>query len=153
MRQWTDLQDKKHILLVEEYPGLAEVLEYLLSSEGYRVTCVATAEAALASAELDPPDLVVTELWLPDFDGLEFCRRLQPDGDAGKIPVLVMTDTKDREHQLTASALGIAKLFIKPFSMSDFIKRIDKVLLNANALSQAKPSRETGIAKSTIPVC
>jgi len=83
----------KSVLVVEDEEDIRKLLSYTLLKEGYEVAGVASGEAALASAESQPPDLVLLDLMLPGVDGLTVCRQLRRSPrTAGAAIVMLTTD-------------------------------------------------------------
>jgi len=79
----------KHILTIDDEAAIRHILEQLLGSQGYRVTAVASAEAAMRVVRSDPPDLVVTDLQLEDSDGFAIIEDVK--AIAPNIPVILLT--------------------------------------------------------------
>jgi CheY-like chemotaxis protein len=90
-----------HILVVDDEEDLQELLQYNLSKDGYRVSCVGTGEEALKFERRQPPDLVVLDLMLPAVDGLEVCRRLKGDPKTRDVPIIMLT-AKSEEGDVVA---------------------------------------------------
>ena len=79
-----------HILIVEDEPGIAEVLGDLLGDEGYE-TVLSVDGGALATAADDPPALILLDVMMPGMDGPEVCRRLKADPRTARVPVIFLT--------------------------------------------------------------
>jgi len=80
---------KPHILSIDDEPVIIDLVKDYLSIMGYRVTGVTTRREALAVVEQDPPNLIITDLQLPDADGLELIKRLKQA--LPEIPVILLT--------------------------------------------------------------
>ena len=76
------------ILLVDDEVSLQRTMTPLLRSRGYEVVTVGTGQDALAAAGIEPPDLVVLDLGLPDMDGIEVCRRIRA---RWTMPIIVLS--------------------------------------------------------------
>lgn len=79
------------ILAVDDAPNFLRALRAILEGEGYRVRTAHDAEAAMAIALADVPDVVVTDYMMPGVDGAAFCRRLKSSLTTVRIPVVVLT--------------------------------------------------------------
>jgi len=90
---------KQLVLVVDDEPQILRALQTNLRGAGYEVETASTAEAALASAAMRPPDAVILDLVLPDGSGIEVCRELRSWSDA---PVLVLSVVGDEADELLA---------------------------------------------------
>ena len=79
------------ILIVEDEPGLAEVLTDLLGDEGYATAVSVDGAAALAAVVGDLPALILLDVMMPGMDGPEVCRRLKADPRTARVPVVFLT--------------------------------------------------------------
>ena len=108
------------ILIVEDEPGLAEVLTDLLGDEGYQ-TAVSVDGAALAAARANPPGLILLDAMMPGMDGPEVCRRLKADPRTARVPVVFVTAMP---RDTLAARLGDCPhegVLPKPFSLDDVL--------------------------------
>jgi len=114
------------ILLVEPDPNVLEILVGALSDHfDAHLTCVDSAAACLDVEVVDPHDLVVTELDLPDADGLEMVEQLAA---LSARPVILLADEPTTEQAIGALRLGVRDLFIKPFPVRRLLEASDQVL-------------------------
>ena len=82
-------QTRPVVLAVNDEPKVLELLTVLLEHEGYRVVTAGDAPRALELAFSIEPDIVVSDVVMPEMDGLEFCRRLKQDPRTADVPVLL----------------------------------------------------------------
>lgn len=108
----------QRILLVEDDPAIAEVLAGLLRSQGHRVRRADQALAALAELGIEPADVLVVDIDLPDIDGFEFTRMIRQHDDPGiaGAKVLVVTARAEADDELRARAAGADCFLRKPVS-------------------------------------
>ena len=109
-----------HILIVEDEPGIAEILADLLADEGY-APAISADGAALAAARADPPGLVLLDAMMPGMDGPEVCRRLKADPRTAQVPVVFLTALPT---QALAARLGECPhegVLPKPFHLDDVL--------------------------------
>lgn len=114
-----------HILLIEDEPSIAEVVEFALTSEGFQVTwrtLVREAEAELASVSCD---LLILDLGLPDGSGLELLKRLRRDSE---IPVLILSARNAELDRVLGLELGADDYVTKPFSPRELAARVKAIL-------------------------
>lgn len=130
------------VLVVDDDPGLAEVIELLLTQEGYAGERAGSVREALESLAAAEPDLVVTDLKLPDGTGLdvvERVRRERPD-----LPVIMITSYSSLESAIGALRAGATDYLIKPFQNEEFLHAIDR------ALNERRIKRENAVLKRSL---
>ncbi|WP_243750963.1 response regulator [Paraburkholderia sp. BL10I2N1] len=112
------------ILFVDDDPNILRPLQMLFEREGYRVLTAQDGEAALATAALERPNVVVTDWMMPRVDGVELCRRLKSDTAMADIPV-VMLSAALPPHP-TEPLWDV--LLQKPTSIARMMREIDALL-------------------------
>ena len=117
------------MLVIDDDPTLAEVVERYLEREGFTVEVRADGEQGLERALSWLPDLVVLDLMLPGLDGLEVCRRLR---DVAPIPVVMLTARASEDDRVAGLELGADDYLPKPFSPRELTARVKAVLRRAN---------------------
>jgi two-component system, OmpR family, alkaline phosphatase synthesis response regulator PhoP len=115
----------ERILIVEDDPTLRRVLCDNLVFEGYRVDAVADGAAALSHARASAPDLVLLDLTLPDWDGLDLCAALR---QGSKVPIVILTARGQKTDKLKGLKLGADDYVTKPFDLQELLARIAAVL-------------------------
>jgi two-component system phosphate regulon response regulator PhoB len=116
------------ILIVEDEEDVVELIRYNLTKNGYQVETAASGPIALSMAESIKPDLVLLDLMLPGFDGLEVCRNLKKDPKTSSIPVVMVTAKGSEADIVTGLEMGAADYITKPFSPRILLARIRAVL-------------------------
>jgi DNA-binding response OmpR family regulator len=130
---------QRRILVVEDEPTIAESVAARLRSEGFVVDVAHDGPGAVASAGQLNPDLVVLDIMLPGFDGLEVCRRIQSQRP---VPVLMLTARDDETDLLVGLAVGADDYLTKPFSMRELAARVHALLRRAARRDEeAAPAR------------
>jgi two-component system OmpR family response regulator len=126
----TESERIPRVLVVDDEPNIAELVQVALRFHGCEVTTAATGAQAIARAESDRPDLIVLDVMLPDFDGFEVCRRLRAAGD--EVPVIFLTARDTSSDTVTGLALGGDDYVTKPFSVEALVARVRAVLRRAS---------------------
>jgi DNA-binding response OmpR family regulator len=116
---------QRHVLVVDDEPTIAESVAARLRAEGFAVSVAVDGPAAVAAVQRDRPDLVVLDVMLPGFDGLEVCRRIQA---THAVPVLMLTARDDETDLLVGLAVGADDYLTKPFSMRELAARVHALL-------------------------
>jgi two-component system, OmpR family, KDP operon response regulator KdpE len=122
------VSERRRILLVDDEPQLTRVLRTGLNSHGYDVRVAADGEAALQTFGDWPPDLVLTDLSMPETDGLELCRRLRR---VSQVPIVVLSVRGEERTKVEALDAGADDYVTKPFGMDELLARIRAALRRA----------------------
>ena len=112
---------RPRILLVDDEPALQRAVGPLLRSRGYDVTIAGTGAAALAGFAERSPSLIVLDLGLPDFDGVEVCRRIRA---ASPVPIIVLSARGAEADKVRALDNGADDYVTKPFGPEELLARI-----------------------------
>ncbi len=112
------------IMVVDDEEPILELLRFNLEKEGYRVVTAVDGSDALAKVPLVNPDLLVLDIMLPGFDGLEVCRRLRLDIAYRELPVIMLTAKGEETDKIVGLELGADDYMTKPFSPRELLARI-----------------------------
>ncbi len=115
------MTDQRRILVVDDEPQITRVLRRSLSGHGYEVQVAADGEEALATFNVWKPDIVVTDLAMPNMGGLELCRRLRA---ISSVPLIVLSAKGDERIKVEALDAGADDYVTKPFGMDELLARI-----------------------------
>jgi DNA-binding NtrC family response regulator len=116
----------QRILLVDDDPGLAEVIGLLLEREGYAVLHAASVKAGVERILAEEFDLVVTDLKLPDGTGLEVIAAVR--SRRPRMPIMMITSYSSIESAIAALRGGAVDYVIKPFNNDDFLRAVARAL-------------------------
>jgi PleD family two-component response regulator len=125
------VSEKTQIMIVEDDPDLSELLHDYFSGLGYEVLTAAWGEDAVRLTKEHTPSLVVLDVRLPDIDGFEVCRRIRSTRRTQEIPVIFLTEKRDRSDKLTGLELGVVDYITKPFDMQELRLRVRNILKRA----------------------
>lgn len=129
------------ILVVDDNEQVRDFMaETVLRPEGYTVDVAEKGLEGLAAALTNGPDLIVTDLALPDLDGLKMVQQLRERGCF--IPAILMTAEGSEETAVQALRLGVMDYFIKPFDPEEMLRSIDRVLQSGGPFIVPTPSPE-----------
>ncbi|NJN79739.1 MAG: response regulator transcription factor [Anaerolineales bacterium] len=124
---------KSKILIVEDDPDVAEMLTAYFRSQDYDVATVNWGEDGVRSAQQSPPDLAILDIRLPDIDGYEVAHRLRNDRRTSDIPIIFLTEKRDRSDKLQGLEIGADDYITKPFDIQELRLRVRNAL---NRVSQ-----------------
>lgn len=119
------------ILIVEDEPQLAEVLEAYARQEGYRTERAADGNAALTAYRAASPDLILLDVMLPGRSGLDVLKTVRAEGGT---PVILVTARAEETDQIVGLELGADDYVVKPFRPREVMARVKAVLRRATAL-------------------
>jgi DNA-binding response OmpR family regulator len=117
------------IVVVDDEPNIADLVDLYLSREGYRVLKAASGAAGLDAVRNHHPRLVVLDVGLPDIDGLEVCKQLRR---TSQIPVIFLTARDGEVDRVLGLELGGDDYVTKPFSPAELVARVKAVLRRAD---------------------
>jgi CheY-like chemotaxis protein len=112
------------ILVVEDNADSRELLHFLLTSKGYNVSTAADGTEGLYMAKVEKPDLIVTDLTMPNMDGVELTKNIRLEPGISRIPIFVYTSFGS-DNAEPANRAGATRIFYKPI---DLEKLIDSIL-------------------------
>ena len=119
------MKTRPRILVVDDEPQLTRVLRTGLSSQGYDVRAAADGITAFETFNDWHPDLVITDLAMPNMDGFELCRRLRT---LSQVPIIVLSAKDEERMKVAALDLGADDFVTKPFGIDELLARIRAAL-------------------------
>ncbi len=134
------MNDKPRILVVDDEPQLTRVLRTGLKSRGYDVRAAADGLAGLETFNDWHPDLVITDLAMPNMDGLELCRQLRA---ISRIPIIVLSAKGEEKTKVEALDIGADDFVTKPFGIDELLARVRASLRRATSESPSEAAQTT----------
>lgn len=126
---------KSKILIVDDNPDNLRVLKRLLAANGYEIRIATKGTIALASAQMDLPDLVLLDILMPEMDGYEVCQQLRANQKTRDIPIIFISAQDDVANKVKAFELGAVDYITKPFQSAEILARV-KTHLTLKRLQQ-----------------
>lgn len=133
---------KPRILLVEDESGIADTLQYVLSTDGFSPIWCSTAAEALTQFAAELPALAVLDVGLPDLNGFELFRRLQAIPGGSQVPMLFLTARSDEIDRVVGLELGADDYIAKPFSPRELVARVRTILRRSARSASATPEAQ-----------
>ena len=134
------MAEAKHkILIVEDDPDVSEMLNAYFRVQGYDVFTVNWGEDGVRAGQSVLPDLVILDIRLPDIDGYEVARRLREDRRTQEIPIIFLTEKRERGDRLQGLEVGADDYITKPFDVQELRLRVRNALKRVNQGSLTNP--------------
>lgn len=132
-------ETRSKILIVEDDLDVAEMLNAYFRVQGYEVYTVNWGEDGVRSCQTVHPDLVILDIRLPDIDGYEVARRLRADRRTQDVPIIFLTEKRERSDRLQGLELGADDYITKPFDVQELRLRVRNALKRISQGSLTNP--------------
>jgi len=116
---------KRNILVVDDEPQITRVLKTTLSSQGYGIRTAADGKQALQEMKSWTPDLVITDLRMPNMDGLQLCRAIRAES---RVPIIVLSVKGEETIKVESLDAGADDYITKPFNVNELLARVRAAL-------------------------
>ena len=130
---------KQKILIVEDDLDVAEMVTAYFRAQGYEVTTVNWGEDGVRACQAKHPDLAILDIRLPDIDGYEVARRLRRDRRTAHVPIIFLTEKRERADKLQGLELGADDYITKPFDIQELRLRVRNALQRISQGSLTNP--------------
>jgi two-component system, OmpR family, response regulator VicR len=129
---------EKTILVVDDEKPIADILQFNLIKEGYRVICAYDGDEALQKVEEEQPDLMLLDIMLPKRDGMEVCREVRKKYD---FPIIMLTAKGSEIDKVLGLEMGADDYVTKPFSTRELIARVKANMRRLNVPAQVEEAQ------------
>ncbi len=119
---------KQIVLVVDDSPATLKLIRKTLAQAGFQVLTAANGKEALQTIEEVRPDLILSDLNMPEMDGITFCKIVHSEKYLAGTPFLVMSSESDRSLMRTLLHYGASAFLVKPFNMNQLVITIEKLL-------------------------
>jgi chemotaxis family two-component system response regulator PixH len=124
------------ILIVEDNPDLSDLLAISLRAEGYEISLAGNSAQGINKALCDRPDLIITDLLLPDMTAVDAAHELKRNPATARIPIIVLTAMMIGDWKARALKAGVAEYLIKPISRPDLLRVVHKLIQSPSLLTE-----------------
>jgi two-component system, OmpR family, KDP operon response regulator KdpE len=135
------MEPRKRILVVDDEQEITFVLRSGLTKHGYDVRVAGDGEAALDLFHAWTPDLVITDLAMPNMNGLQLCQRLR---ESSEVPIVILSVKGEEATKIEALDAGADDYLTKPFGMGELLARVRATLRRSPAISSEATTIEEG---------
>ncbi len=122
------MTEKSRLLIVEDDLDLSEMLNAYFRVQGYEVSTASWGEEAVKVSKEVDLDLIMLDIRLPDIDGYEVCRQIRTNRRTQNIPIIFLTEKRDRVDKLAGLELGVVDYITKPFDIQELRLRVRNAL-------------------------
>ena len=116
------------ILVVEDEKMLLKTIQFRLKKEGYEIITAENGREAINILKTEVPDLIISDIMMPFINGLELVKHVK-ENCSDKIPVILLTTLRQEQNVMKAFELGADEFMTKPFSPSELVVRVRRVLM------------------------
>jgi two-component system alkaline phosphatase synthesis response regulator PhoP len=138
------------VLIIDDDPGIIQLLEGYLKQAGYRVRSASDGESGLDILKHSPPDLLLLDLMLPNMDGWEITRLIRADDELATIPIIMLTARVDDMDKILGLELGADDYVTKPFNPREVVARVNAMLRRLSRLDDAQTSHILQVGSITL---
>ncbi|MGL5076627.1 MAG: hybrid sensor histidine kinase/response regulator [Waterburya sp.] len=142
MRNLMVAQELNNILVVDDTPQNLHLLVDILTKYDYKVRPVPNGKLAISAAEINPPDLILLDIMMPDLDGYQVCKQLKSNPSTREIPIIFISAINEPVDKVKAFAIGGADYITKPFQMHEVLIRVKHQISMVNLKKQLKIKNE-----------
>lgn len=118
------------ILIVEDNPDSRNLLHFLLTSKGFTVATAVDGAEGFYMAKVEAPDVLITDVMMPNVDGIELIKQLRAEAETAAMPILVYSAYGAETIEL-AIAAGATRTFYKPIDLDSMLEYIEEILPSA----------------------
>jgi DNA-binding response OmpR family regulator len=121
---------KNKIMIIDDESGAVDLLKHRLESEGYQVFALSDAKKVISELHSFVPDLIILDLLMPEYGGLDVCEMLNKEPLGLNTPIIVVSGLNKDTDKKKAYSLGIEEYFVKPVDMNVLLAAIKKLIKN-----------------------
>lgn len=118
----------KHVLLIEDEPNISEAIRFILTRDGFRVSCHDQGDDAVDVVRAERPDALILDAMLPGRTGYDILRALRAEPATAALPVLMLTARGQSRDRELATAAGASGFMAKPFSNAEVLASVRAML-------------------------
>lgn len=138
------------VLIADDEPNILMLAGIMMEDEGYQVLRAKNGKEALKLALAERPDIVITDIIMPELDGFEVCRSLRQSEQLANVPILILSALGDEFNKITGFEGGADDYMTKPFNVEEFKARVRVLLQRARTAGPHRkdelPKQKSGIA-------
>jgi two-component system response regulator ResD len=119
-----DAKHEGNVLVVDDDRNAVDILNRLLTKEGFLVQCAHGGREALTLVAANPIDVILLDVMMPDMDGFQVCEALKQSDRTREIPIILLTAKDDMETRVVGMRLGVSEFLTKPINKTELFARL-----------------------------
>jgi CheY-like chemotaxis protein len=133
----------KKILIVDDNPNVLKLLNISLSKAGFKVVEAENGEVAFNVANKELPDLIISDIMMPQMDGIELCWMIRENSQIPMVPFIFLTSFDDSEMEIRGFRAGADEYLNKPIDRKELLERVNELLGRTEKLKEVEDTAET----------
>ena len=133
----------KNILIVDDNPNVLKLLNISLSKAGYDIVEAENGEVAFKKANETKPDLIISDIMMPQMDGIELCWMIRENSDVPLVPFIFLTSFDDSEMEIRGFRAGADEYLNKPIDRKELLERVVDLLERTQKLKKIEDTAES----------
>jgi len=130
------------ILIVDDNPNVLKLLNISLTKANYKVVEAENGEVAFDVANREKPDLIISDIMMPQMDGIELCWMIRENSDIPLVPFIFLTSFDDSEMEIRGFRAGADEYLNKPIDRKELLERVDELLARTSKLKNIEDTTE-----------
>ncbi|MEJ2049821.1 MAG: response regulator, partial [Calditrichota bacterium] len=122
------MSDKEKILIVDDNPHVLKLLRISLEKAGYEVHTAENGDQGLDITQKVKPDLIVSDVMMPETDGIEFCWMVRENSEIPMVPFIFLTSLSDKEMEIRGFRAGADEYLVKPVDRNVLLDKVRTLL-------------------------
>ncbi|MCK5033971.1 MAG: response regulator [Calditrichia bacterium] len=131
------------ILIVDDNPSVLKLLNISLSKAGYNIVEADNGETAFEVANKEHPDLIISDIMMPQMDGIELCWMIRENSEVPLVPFIFLTSFDDSEMEIRGFRAGADEYLSKPIDRKELLERVEELLERTGKLKTIEDTTET----------
>ena len=146
---------KSRILIIDDDENICKIVKLYLEKDGFEAVCAFDGKSGIENFMIQPPELVLLDIMMPDMDGMQVIKELRKDSN---VPVIMLTAKGETFDKVLALELGADDYIVKPFDPKELIARIKAVIRRSeNSLNESESLKfdnlEISLTTYTVDYC
>ncbi|MFA5271296.1 MAG: response regulator [Candidatus Omnitrophota bacterium] len=124
--------ENSKVMIIDDEKNTVDLLTHRLQCEGYQVLALSDAKGIISELHSFAPDIIILDLLMPEYGGLEACEALNKDPIGSRTPIIVVSGLNKDVDKKKAYRLGVVDYFVKPVDIDLLLAAIKKCIMNRN---------------------
>lgn len=135
------------ILVVDDDSNILKLLDISLTKAGYDIFVCDNAEDAIDKANSIHPDLIISDINMPEMDGIEFCWMIRENSEVPMVPFIFLSSLKDPDYEIRGYRAGADDFLSKPIDRADLLEHVSALINRSKKLNSMDPNKDANTPK------